>query len=568
MKRIHKILIIIFVLIIIFIGVIYISKGNNPSNQHNTQENITELTQKLSINMNNWKYDAENDIYYQLGLVYCTNPETIEHESLAIYVPGKYFDATDNKNSTYTCKVNDEKIGNFTAKNAPIVVPIKTGGYTERKSPTNYSRYEVVNYTSNGMIYVYSGCRGKQNNISYNGGAPWGVTDLKAAIRYLRFNNDTLPGNTDNIFTFGHSGGGGQSALLGTTGDNELYYPYLESIGAAMVDKEGNNISDSVAGSMCWCPVTSFDSADFAYEWNMGQYGESGIRSNDTWTSRLSDDLAVEYAKYINKLKLKDSNGKELILEKSDTGIYNKGSYYDYIKSVIEDSLNNFLNDTQFPYTSNITGETKTYNNAQEYVNSLNNNIIWVKYNANNSSVEVDNIEGFVKTCKKPTKSMGGFDNLDRNQSQNDLFGINGSDSLHFNQVFADLLENNSDTYSSFSDYNPKYINDFRGDISKVDAFNNSIQTRVNMYNPMYFICEYYDGYKSSRVAKYWRIISGIEQGNTALTTEANLALALNQTDSVESVIFESVWGQGHTTAERNGDSTGNLIGWINECLT
>ena len=56
--------------------------------------------------MDNWNYDEENDIYYQIGLVYCTNPETTEYESLAIYVPGKYFDATKNDNGTYTCTIN------------------------------------------------------------------------------------------------------------------------------------------------------------------------------------------------------------------------------------------------------------------------------------------------------------------------------------------------------------------------------------------------------------------------------------------------------------------------------
>jgi hypothetical protein len=31
----------------------------------------------------------------------------------------------------------------------------------------------------------------------------------------------------DSIFTFGMSGGGAQSALVGATGDSELYTPYL-----------------------------------------------------------------------------------------------------------------------------------------------------------------------------------------------------------------------------------------------------------------------------------------------------------------------------------------------------
>ena len=64
------------------------------------------------------------------------------------------------------------------------------------------------------------------------------------------------------IVIFGHSGGGAQSSLRGATGDSELYYPYLESIGAAMTDDSGSAISDAVTGSMCWCPITALDEAD------------------------------------------------------------------------------------------------------------------------------------------------------------------------------------------------------------------------------------------------------------------------------------------------------------------
>ena len=61
-----------------------------------------------------------------------------------------------------------------------------------------------------------AGCRGR------DAGAPAGVTDLKAAIRYLRYHGDELPGDTEQIFSFGMSGGGAQSALLGATGDSPL----------------------------------------------------------------------------------------------------------------------------------------------------------------------------------------------------------------------------------------------------------------------------------------------------------------------------------------------------------
>ena len=92
------------------------------------------------------------------------------------------------------------------------------------------------------------------------------------------------------------------------------------------------------------------------------------------------------------------------------------------------------------------------------------------------------------------------------------------------------------------------------------------MDVRLDMYTPLYYLLESSDGYGDSTVAKYWRIRTGINQGDCALSTEMNLALALENTDSVESVDFETVWGQGHTQAERSGNSSDNFIAWVKEC--
>ncbi len=42
-----------------------------------------------------------------------------------------------------------------------------------------------------------------------------------------------------------------------------------------------------------------------------------------------------------------------------------------------------------------------------------------------------------------------------------------------------------------------------------------------------------------------------------------NLALALESYVSVKDVDFATVWGQGHTMAERTGNSTDNFIAWV-----
>ena len=87
------------------------------------------------------------------------------------------------------------------------------------------------------------------------------------------------------------------------------------------------------------------------------------------------------------------------------------------------------------------------------------------------------------------------------------------------------------------------------------------------MYTPLYYVLESQDGYQTSTPAKHWRIRTGIAQSDTSLTTEVNLALALQNYEGVESVDFATVWEQRHVKAERTGNSTTNFIAWVNECM-
>ena len=530
------------------------------------------------IDNTKWNYNAEDNVYWQVGIQYCANPVDLTYETLGIFVPAEYMNATDNGDGTFTCELNlDGKVGDYTAETAPIVIPVETPGYMAMEAPTDYVS-GVKSYTDAGFIYVNAGCRGR------NEGAPAAITDLKAAVRYLRYNGDNMAGSMDRIFTFGMSGGGAQSALMGATGNSDLYTPYLNAIGAV----EG--FSDAVAGSMCWCPITNLDYADEAYEWNMGI---TRTDLNDDM-QELSDNMAKVFAEYINELGLKDEEGNILTLSESENGIYQSGSYYEYIKSEIERSLNNFLSDTTFPYTTggsntglgggmrdiagdvnegNMQGlnefeaadginrepvkstaqESKTYATAQEYIDDLNKDIQWVNYDSQSNTATITSVEDFVTVCKNASKSIGAFDDLNAAQGENTLFGYGDGSGAHFDSIMAELLKD--------TEYGAAYA----ADLSKTDSQGNTVDYRVNMYNPMYFIEDYYDGYGSADVAKYWRIRTGINQGDTALSTEINLALALESYGA--DVDFETVWGEGHTMAERTGNSTDNFIQWVNECL-
>ena len=571
-----------------------------PSQEELLAERFTDYAQDfdaLTFDPTQWNYDAENGVYYQIGVPYCSAPEALDYETMGIYVPEEYMTATDNGDGTFTCTVNASgSKGGFTAENAPIILPVDTPGYSAQAAPTSYNYAYIADYLDAGFIYVWAGMRGRASlmggsgSLGYSGGVPYGVTDLKAAVRYYRFNETALPGSVDRFFSFGMSGGGAQSSLIGATGDSELYYPYLTSIGAAMKTEDGAYISDAICGSMCWCPITSLDYADAAYEWNMGQYFDTGSRDPSTYTSALSMVLAAAFAEYINDLGLTDEDGNVLTLEQSKTGVYAAGSYYDYILSEIETSLNNFLSDTEFPYVYTARGiqvgntaesgggwggfgggpdssAGTTYEPAQDYIDSLNTDMEWVTYDEATNTAQITSIGDFVTHCKNAQKYVGAFDSPDNVQGENNLFG-NGQDvNMHFDAVEGAILEENASLYAEYPDWNEENLQDFQAHLNATDDLGVSMQTRVDMYNPMYYLCDYYEGAGTSNVAKYWRIRTGIAQTDTALTVEENLKLALMQCEDVESVDFATVWAQPHTTAERTGTSTGNFIAWVYDCL-
>ena len=198
-----------------------------------------------------------------------------------------------------------------------------------------------------------------------------------------------------------------------------------------------------------------------------------------------------------------------------------------------------------------------TYETAQDYIATLNADGEWVSYDADTNTAEITSIDAFVKAFKTASKSLGAFDQLDEGQGENELFGYGDGSGAHFDATLAAILETLGNDAAA----------DYAKDLSTTDSVGNTAETRLNMYTPLYYLLESSEGYGTSEVAQYWRIRTGITQSDTALSTEVNLALALENYQGVEDVDFETVWGAGHTQAERTGDSTTNFIEWVNACM-
>jgi len=282
---------------------------------------------------------------------------------------------------------------------------------------------------------------------------------------------------------------------------------------------------DDVAGSMCWCPITNLDQGDGAYEWNMGKT-RSSLSSAD---QNISKALAAVFAEYINAIGFKHpETGATLKLEATDDGYYQSGSYYEYIMEVINDAVTR--------YNKNKGASVSTY-----------------------SVSDAGALYSFAKSYKKASKGIAAFDAYDgvsRTSAANLLFDPEGVWS-HYDKYLADIV----------AEYAPSYKSAFNSDLAQVDSYGNNLETRLAMYTPLYYLINnsaYYanGGKGSSDVASHWRIRSGIEQGDTSLCTEVNLALGLLLA-GVQDVDFATIWDQGHTQAEDSGSGSTNFIEWV-----
>jgi acetyl esterase/lipase len=142
-----------------------------------------------------------------------------------------------------------------------------------------------------GYVVVEPGARGRtlvDAGGRYYGTAPAAIVDLKAAVRFVRFNAGRIPGDTDRIVSTGVSAGGALSALLGASGDNPRYDSYLAKLGAA-------DASDAVFAAAAYCPITDLEHADAAYEWC---WGANPLVSGEPVDQRVSQQLAAAFTGY------------------------------------------------------------------------------------------------------------------------------------------------------------------------------------------------------------------------------------------------------------------------------
>jgi hypothetical protein len=447
-------------------------------------------SQTLTLNGKTFKVRAYENI------VYIQNPVDTVYQKMNIYIPEEYF--------------TGKSVNGYTVQTAPIFFPNQIGGYMPGgpatalktgnggfpgggmppasmpagaspsgtdKGPGNFAGgpppggmsgpsgnqpSAVVMALSKGYVVASAGARGrttKDKDGVYTGKAPAAIVDLKAAIRYLKYNDKQMPGDANKIISNGTSAGGALSALVGATGNNPDYEPYLKALGAA-------NATDDIFAVSAYCPITNLDHADMAYEWQFNGLNtyragfpqmSGGAQSGSALTEnqiKVSAELKTQFPAYVNSLALKGKNGEILTLD--DHG---NGSFKDLIKSYVIASAQTAL-------------EARTDLSAYQWLT------------INDGKVTGIDFDAYVRYMNRQ-KTPPAFDALDLSAGENQLFGTEKIDKQHFT-AFG---QQNSGITATLAD-----------------------QQEVKLMNPMYYI-----GDPQTKTARHWRIRHGTYDKDTGL---------------------------------------------------
>lgn len=444
------------------------------------------------------------------GILYVTNVEDSTYQKLNLYVP------LDTKGRT------DREI--------PILMRNNVGGYMASPAGTPSSADATGRALKEGYVVCIPGARGngssvvKSGKTIYTGTAPNGLLDLKAATRYLHYNDDLIPGNSDRIFTDGTSAGGAMSALQGATGNAPEYQQYLNAMGAA-------EASDAVYASICYCPITDLNHADMEYEWLYGRLND-GIRHLNAAQIAVSEELAALCPSYINSLGLKDDNGNPVTAD----------NYMDYLKTFLMASAQKALEEgCEIPDSIGIVRYAKPrptfaqrlgagpvnggmspgarLPHKTEYTDYV-TDIDWMKYLT------------YVAT-QTPLKTPPAFD----------AYGVLNDAATPENRVFGDT-EGNPSNFTDFS------LRARTGNQKAV--LSAKLEERVRLMNPMDFIMDAGNG-----IAAHWYIRHGAKDRDTSFLVPLNLATRLR--NEGYDVDFALPWNRPHS-GDYNLD---DLFQWI-----
>lgn len=544
---------------------------------------IINKTMELADCRDQWFLDEKHGCWCLEDVIYTPTPKVPAFQRLSIFAPKELMnpDGTPTEN----------------AKTVPVVFENNAAGYMQMPhSWLENPRCHAQQYLDRGYVYVTCGCSGRESRNAEGklvGKGPSTLVDLKTAIRFLRHNREVIPGDLEKIISVGVSAGGAMSSLLGVTGDNEKYLPFLEANGAFMEE------SDAIYAAQIYCPIVDLEHADQAYEWMFHAdktCEDSHAGPAETMTpfkDALSALLGKQYIAYFNGLGLKDPTTGELLQLNADG---RSGSGYDYLMNCLNVSATKHL-------TMLNQGKLRETYSAEDYVSgnytfmapapmpkrnpdahhvgpnamlekeekpkTLGEMMLrppkgtpvhhpeipmmeykgtdkrsWLRWDG--SRAVISDLDTYVLNHRGRMKPCTSFDTLAMNSGENQAFGTPETDFVHFNPAIADAIAQLQERY-------PEEYARYYEAFAKA-AGDEGLAKRVYLFNPLNFI----GTEEKSNQAKHYRVRVGGKDADTATTISMSLALKLANANC-GSVDYAIVWDQPHCDA----DYPGEVCDWI-----
>lgn len=509
---------------------------------------------ELSEYQSQWRFHEEGNYWSLEGVPYCGNIRAPELQCMNLYVPGAYRNDDGTWNLERTC-------GGYTAKTAPIIFENGIGGYAEsRPLKLAHSGDGHSEFLDAGMVFVSPGARGKQTKDADGrliGKSPAGLVDLKSAVRYLRHCSGQIPGDTEKIISIGVSAGGAMSSLLGATGNSRRYDPYLKENGACMDER------DDIYGAQCYCPIIDLEHADMAYEWmfqGVDEFEGKPIMGGGTlneFQKALSGKLSARYVSYFNSLGLCDpKSGRTLAF----SGDGNGGTAMEYLLDILDRAATKYMKklsdgslgcgysveeylDGRYICKKRRPPREKGGEPVYEELAGCEKRS-WLSWDGREAKVK--SLRAMEKEYLKRLKPCTSFDSLECTQAENQEFGDETRDFVHFDRILGEILE---ELESSFPEECGKYRKGYEG-----LGGDEALKKRIYLINPFNFI----GTGEVVSTAPHYRIRVGTRDGHTSFTMAMTLALKLMNAE-VSDVDYAMVWEAGHEKA----DYAGEFVEWV-----
>ncbi|MGN1019734.1 MAG: hypothetical protein ACI4O7_05120 [Aristaeellaceae bacterium] len=543
----------------------------------------------LSACRERWTFNEAHSCWCLEDVLYTQHARAPLFQRLSVFVPAAYMSGPGTV-------APQARVGRYTPATAPVVFENNAAGYMQMPHAwPGGPRWYGDDFLRHGLIYVSCGCRGRESRDAAGqpaGKAPWTLVDIKTALRFLRHNRASLPGDWERVICMGWSAGGAMSALLAVTGDHPDYVPYLRENGAWMEE------SDGVWAAQIWCPIVDLEHADMAYEWCFradAECEDSPAGPAEVMTpfkEALSRALSACYVRYVNALGLKHpETGEPLTLTEDGRG----GSFHDLLMAQLEAAatrhLRRLTSCTPAQYLAGAYTEEKPAPRApggpaalhhagedvapppedRERPAGLGGMLLrpvsaapapaapertitvqgtdkrqWLSWDG--EQAHITDLDSYVLHHRRRMKPCTSFDKLPCDSGENQLFGNAAQDYVHFSRETGAAIASLRERFPEAA----SWAESWQGMPEETDR-------AVQLLNPLRYI----GPEVPARQARHCRIRVGASDADTSLSVGMTLAVALANAGRC-GVDYALVWDQPHCRA----DYPGELLAWIDQIST